>query len=172
MSNRNEKNNANTGHAQRTGAPTTDSVPSSSLSVRPSNVGGDKEKHRTWRGEESECMTWYDLSPEWQEGYKDLDENSKRYPLKWFNDAIRFKPNVIVRFLIDKLTEDKPRFHGDGRFDLNNLWNVAYKEHWPVEDMRQVYRMMGYSLSGFLEVFHDAGRDENEFLGDENDSAL
>jgi len=54
---------------------------------------------------------------------------------------VRWKANSVVRVMIDKYV------------DLNDLWVDFQVGTMPVEDMATVYRMMGYSLCGFVEVF-------------------
>jgi hypothetical protein len=51
--------------------------------------------------------------------------------------TVRFKPNVIVRWLLD-----------EGPFDMNQ---IAMKR-FPVEDQEQFAQLIGYSLSGFSEL--------------------
>lgn len=51
--------------------------------------------------------------------------------------TVRFKPNAIVRFLLD-----------EGPFDMNQ---IAVKR-FSVEDQEQFAQLIGYSLSGFSEL--------------------
>lgn len=51
--------------------------------------------------------------------------------------TVRFKPNAIVRWLLD-----------DGPFDMNQ---IAMKR-FSVEDQEQFAQLIGYSLSGFSEL--------------------
>lgn len=51
--------------------------------------------------------------------------------------TVRFKPNAIVRWLLD-----------DGPFDMNE---IAMKR-FSVEDQEQFAQLIGYSLSGFSEL--------------------
>jgi hypothetical protein len=92
-------------------------------------------------------MNYYDLPPDLQEEYADLDEASKRYPLEFTDKArsLRFKQNKAVRFAMDALCHS--------RVNLNHLCIAAQREGWPLEDVRMFYRMSGYSLCGFLEIF-------------------
>ena len=50
---------------------------------------------------------------------------------------IMFQTNRIVRFLLDA-----------GPFDLNQLWQMP----WSIEDMEQLYQLIGYSVNGFGEI--------------------
>lgn len=59
-------------------------------------------------------------------------------PLQFDSDGIlRFKPNAIVRFLLDA-----------GPFDMNKLALMNF----PDEDREQFVQLIGYSLSGFGEL--------------------
>lgn len=89
-------------------------------------------------------MTIYycDLPEDIQEVYSDLDDESKKYPLEWVGSVIRFKRNesAAIQYALDHV-------------NLNAMWTEAIKSRWPVQDMMMFYRMMGYSLCGFTEVF-------------------
>lgn len=95
-------------------------------------------------------MTYYDLPADLQETYADLDEESKRYPLEFTDQCrvLRFKRNKAVGFAMDVLCCARD-------LNLNSLCIAAQRERWPLEDLRMFYRMSGYSLCGFLEVFVD-----------------
>lgn len=81
-----------------------------------------------------------DLDKKTQDAYDWLDENSRRYPLQVLHGVLRFKGNRAVRF---------------ASFDLNAMWLEAQRNEWPVEEMMEFYRMLGYSLCGFSEIFTD-----------------
>lgn len=51
--------------------------------------------------------------------------------------VIRFKPNAIVRYLLDA-----------GPFDMNKLAMIPF----PIEDREQFAQLIGYSLCGFAEL--------------------
>jgi hypothetical protein len=55
--------------------------------------------------------------------------------------VVRWKSNAVVDLMVDKYV------------NLNDLWRDFYEKKLPIEDMATVYRMMGYSLCGFIEVF-------------------
>ena len=57
--------------------------------------------------------------------------------------VLRWKSNLVVCAMIDKYV------------NLNDLWVDFQIGNMPVEDMATVYRMMGYSLCGFIEIFGD-----------------
>jgi hypothetical protein len=58
------------------------------------------------------------------------------------NGVYRFKRNKALWWAFES-----------GMLDLNKLW-VAFVNHgFPLEDMMQIWRMLGYSLGGFEEVF-------------------
>ncbi len=59
--------------------------------------------------------------------------------------VLRWKRNIII-----------DRMFNMNMMDLNRLWAVVDQENAvEMEDMATVYRMMGYSLCGFIEVFGD-----------------
>jgi hypothetical protein len=87
-------------------------------------------------------MTYKDLTPELQEAYSSLDKNAKKALLVWDGDVLRFKANECVRYYV-----------GLPFTSLNDMWAVAIGKGWPRSDLRKFYRMMGYSLSGYLDVF-------------------
>ena len=58
----------------------------------------------------------------------------------------RFQPNKVVRHLLDTSPTD-----------LNKLWVLFSSGVFTVEDMRQFYQLIGYSVDGFAEVFEEEG---------------
>lgn len=94
-------------------------------------------------------MTYSDLSQELQDAYAWLDPASKLAPLKWDGTGedrvLRFKANQAITWVHDV---------NDG-LSLNKLWVAAHREHWLIADMMELYRQMGYSLSGFGDIFYD-----------------
>jgi hypothetical protein len=89
-------------------------------------------------------MTYYDLSEDIRAAYADLDAISKNYPLEMDGVVLRFRKNRAVCFMAYSA-------------NLNDLLVMAYHQEWPIEDVRMLYRMMGYSLGGFCELFSDGG---------------
>ena len=85
-------------------------------------------------------MTYHDLPKELQESYADLDEESKQAPLTWRDGVIRFAENIAVRYAVDHC-------------NLNDMWMEGIRNEWPIQDVMRLYRQMGYSLCGFMEVF-------------------
>jgi hypothetical protein len=61
--------------------------------------------------------------------------------------CLRWKANSIIELITGHKSSN--------RIDLNRLWADFSDGNYPIEDMATVYRMMGYSLSGFQEVFGD-----------------
>lgn len=55
----------------------------------------------------------------------------------------RFKSNDIVRHIIDNYKI------------LNDLWVAFHDNKYSLEDMEVFYQQMGYSLSGFLDIFYE-----------------
>ena len=85
-------------------------------------------------------MTYDDLLPHEKEMYRDLDLVSKRAPLERDKDGIiRFQSNWAVVWMVRQIS-------------LNDLWMASRNGHQD-QELRQVYRMMGYSLCGFMDIF-------------------
>ena len=97
--------------------------------------------------EGKETMTYYDLTPELQKSYQWLDDVSKQAPLEWVGSVIRFKRNLAVGWAQE-------------HSNLNDMWIEASRNKWPLEDMMSFYRQIGYSLSGFGDIFHDDGMEQ------------
>jgi hypothetical protein len=93
-------------------------------------------------------FTYTDLSPDLQEAYAWLDPISKTAPLAWVgtgkNKVLRFKANRAIVFM----------YNMKG-CDMNDIWRMAIEAKWSTEDVMSLYRQIGYSLSGFGEVFTD-----------------
>jgi hypothetical protein len=70
------------------------------------------------------------------------------------NGTIRFKKNEIVDFLLEH-----------GTVDLNRLWLMLYKKQFSVDDMIQFYQLIGYSVSGFGDIFN---KQEDKYSEDGN----
>ena len=58
-------------------------------------------------------------------------------PLEWKSGVLRFKPNKLVRFLLDA-----------GPFDMNKLALMNFSK----ADRQQFAQLIGYSLSGYSEL--------------------
>lgn len=59
--------------------------------------------------------------------------------------CLRWKANKVVCLMTSHESKN--------RVDLNQLWKDFFNQETPIEDMATVYRMMGYSLCGFIEIF-------------------
>lgn len=72
----------------------------------------------------------------------------------------RFLENAAIRRYVDFANEGPPDFKiKEGAYTLNDLWidwHESSREDFPIEDMMVFYTMMGYSVSGFADVFPDA----------------
>jgi hypothetical protein len=66
-------------------------------------------------------------------------------PLVWKDGQVRFKPNPLVRLLLN----------GARSLDLNMLWEIGKTTGVPIEDFAQFYQLIGYSVGGFSEVFQE-----------------
>lgn len=90
-------------------------------------------------------FTYADLSPDLQEAYAWLDPISKTAPLAWVgtgkNKVLRFKANRAIVFMYEEYR------------DMNEIWSMARSAKWSTEDVMSLYRQLGYSLSGFGDVF-------------------
>lgn len=87
--------------------------------------------------------------PQVREWYGALLDRYPGHPviLTGTDDArcLRWKGNTVIELMTDH--------ENVNRVDLNKLWADFSKLDLPIEDMATVYRMMGYSLCGFLEIF-------------------
>ena len=90
--------------------------------------------------------------PEVREEYGRLLDHYPDHPVhidgRGTGRSLRWKANSVVQIM-------GHRENGIG-VDLNKLWVFFIDAKLPIEDMATVYRMMGYSLCGFLEVFGDS----------------
>lgn len=65
-------------------------------------------------------------------------------PLETVDGTLRFKPNPIVRYLLEK-----------GPFDLNDIASICFSDN----DQQQFAQLIGYSLNGYSELSYVS--DEN-----------
>lgn len=85
-----------------------------------------EDKHGTWRWKENALTDLiYDHCPSQTPSYRDLPE----YPTAQKRDHVR------------------------SCLDLNELWRDLHRGLFTIEEMMKFYMQMGYSLSGFGEVF-------------------
>ena len=59
------------------------------------------------------------------------------------NGVERFKQNGIVRYLLDT--------HKD--CDLNLIWKLCESGLFSKEDLQEFYELIGYTISGYEEIF-------------------
>lgn len=97
-------------------------------------------------------MTYAYLPKDMQEAYDWLDEESKQVELEWDHHVLRFKPDPVIEFLWESRM-----------VDLNALAFQAIKQKWPLKYMMRLYRGLGYSLSGFIDIFHDERIEQGHF---------
>ena len=97
-------------------------------------------------------MTYADLSPDLQDEYDWLDEESKQAELEWDDQVLRFKKDPVIDFL-----------WANRMVDLNILAVAAMKHKWPLKYMMRFYRGLGYSLSGFGDIFHEERMERGHF---------
>lgn len=76
--------------------------------------------------------------------------NGKKYPTVLVGEppVQRFPANRIIRDLVDAAREGR-------RLDLNEIVVRADRGSYSKEEMHELYRLMGYSVCGFSEVFED-----------------
>lgn len=55
--------------------------------------------------------------------------------------VVRWKGNSVIELIVERF------------LDMNTLWTEVHQHDLPIEDLATLYRMMGYSLCGFVEVF-------------------
>lgn len=58
----------------------------------------------------------------------------------------RFQPNRIVRDVLDAASKG-------AKFDLNDIWGHARNGDYCKEEMLEFYRLIGYPMSGYAEIF-------------------
>jgi len=74
--------------------------------------------------------------------------NRKRYPTVLVEKVQRFPANRIIRDLVDVARDGR-------KMDLNEIVIRAAHGAYCKEEMHELYRLMGYSVCGFSEVFED-----------------
>lgn len=75
----------------------------------------------------------YDLWPHAKGHEDDVVESDGR---------LRYRKNTVVRWLLDA-----------GNLDLNQVWTTYKAGAFTLSDMMEFYRLIGYSLEGFEEIF-------------------
>jgi hypothetical protein len=63
-------------------------------------------------------------------------------PLVMSDGVVRFQRNKVVQLLIDT-----------GKLNLNDIWILYRSKTVSLEDLVQLYQLIGYSVNGFSEVF-------------------
>jgi hypothetical protein len=81
-------------------------------------------------------------------------ENFKDRPVELDDQGtLRFRSNRVVRYLLDEATEGR-------KCDMKHLWRLYSRLGTFTEaEMREFYQLIGYSQSGFDEVFDVEVRD-------------
>jgi hypothetical protein len=74
--------------------------------------------------------------------------NRKRYATVLVDNVQRFPQNRIIRDLLDAAQAGQ-------KLDLNGIAIRAANGAYCKEEMRELYRLIGYSVCGFSEVFED-----------------
>ncbi len=82
-----------------------------------------------------------DLDPVIRNNFKFLDYKSRKYPLEINqNGVICFKSNKLLSRIFL-------------RSDLDYLWDDLKKGLINKDELMELYRLCGYSLEGFIEIF-------------------
>ena len=56
-----------------------------------------------------------------------------------------YRTNTVIRYLVDA-----------GSISINDLWNVySIADGFSLDDMLEFYRLIGYPLEGFEEIWHE-----------------
>jgi hypothetical protein len=74
-------------------------------------------------------------------------------PTEMVNGILRYKVNKVVRHLLDIAQ----RAHV---LDLNKIWLMYAEGEFTRADMKQFYQLIGYSVSGYGDVFCDDDEEE------------
>lgn len=100
---------------------------------------------------ESEIVP-HDQVPEWAERQVSITDHSI---VKDEEGTLRYQENTLITWL-----------HDIYHIDMNNLWVAYRRKVFTRDEFMQFYRDIGYSLSGFEEVWGDA---LDEMVPDEED---
>lgn len=74
--------------------------------------------------------------------------NRKRFKTVMVDGVQRFPVNRIVRTLLDRAKEGK-------KYDLNEIMSRYCMGEFSKDEMHEFYRLIGYSVCGFSEVFDE-----------------
>jgi len=74
--------------------------------------------------------------------------NRKKYPTVTVDNVQRFPENRIICDLLDAATQGR-------LLSLNEIVIRAARGYYCKEEMHELYRMIGYSVCGFAEIFED-----------------
>lgn len=90
-------------------------------------------------------IQWYpDNRPKLDGHYATI--NRKRHPTVIIQKDQHFQPNRIIHDLLEAVREGK-------KFGLGEIWDRARQGAYCKEEMHELYRLIGYSVKGFEEVF-------------------
>lgn len=91
-------------------------------------------------------FSWHPDNRPKPKGYATI--NRKRFPTVLVDKVQRFPANRIIRDLVDAARDGL-------KLDLNEIAIRAAKGMYSKEEMHELYRLIGYSVCGFSEVFED-----------------
>jgi len=74
-----------------------------------------------------------------------MKEKHPDQPLVWVENVVRFKQNKVVDFLLGQASAGV-------KCDLNQIWILYHRKLFSIEDMVQLYQLIGYSVSGFGDI--------------------
>lgn len=66
------------------------------------------------------------------------------------DDVIRFRENKLFAWILDKAMDGEK-----GRLSLNDVARAYFKGEFSMDRLMDFYQGIGYSLSGFLDIFHE-----------------
>lgn len=90
--------------------------------------------------------------------------NGVKYDTVIKNGAQRFQENRIVSRLVD--------WAARAGYDLNRIWLDYQQKSFTREEMRELYRLMGYSVCGFDELFGPNSDNHPDLIRDGEGSAV
>ena len=81
--------------------------------------------------------------------------NGEPYDTEIINAVQRFVPNRIVRDILDVSSGQFPGANWQGHLDLNGIAIGVARDKYSEDENRQLYRLIGYSIGGYEEIFSD-----------------
>lgn len=79
------------------------------------------------------------------ENYSDMDPAALAAPKTFDGPVLRFRPNRVLNFLLAQAA-------AGSKCNMNELWIFACNAGVYRDEMQEFYRLIGYSLSGYMEI--------------------